>query len=157
MSETWRKNVIFRATSQKHCMEQWMGVLDCQESVGCGRKKGEGREGITPAGRGVRCSNITSVCSCLLLPVLKNWWVSSIIGFWNVHFYTMTFFLSYCDKDSFPPVSDWAHREDGQRPTLEAGTILNLASQEKNLCSFQLFKANLSFIPPLAKRSVLSL
>lgn len=154
MCEAWRQNVIFRDTSQKHCMEQWNGILDCQECAGYGRR---GREGITPVGRGVRCYNNTSVCSCLLLPVPKNWWVSSITGFWNVHFYNMTFFLSYCDKDSFPPVSGWAHREDVQRPNLEAGVVLNLASQKKKLLSFQMLKVSLSFMIPLAKRFVLSL
>lgn len=137
MCEAWRQNVILRDTSQKHCMEQWhgnSGLLTARNLLVMEAGGGGGREGITPAGKGVRCYNNTSVCSCLLLPVAENWWVSSIIGFWNVHFYDMTFFLSYCDKDSFPPVSDWAHREDVQRPNLEAaGMVLSLAKQKKAL------------------------
>lgn len=148
MCEAWRQNVLFRDTSQKHCMEQWNGSCGLPGIICWLWKEGRGREGITPVEKGVRCSNNTSMCSCLLLPVPENWWVSSIIVFWNVHFYNITFFLSYCDKDSFPPVSDWAHREDVQRPDLEAGTVLNLANQKKkkNLCSFQMFKVTLSFI-----------
>lgn len=149
MCEAWRQNMIFRDTSQKHCMEQWNG--SCGLPGMCWSWK-EGREGIgiTPLEKGVRCYNNTSVCSCLVLPVPKNWWVSGIIAFWNVHFYSITFFLNCCDKDSFPPVSDWAHREDEQRPHLEAGMVLNWANQKKKICSFQLFKVPLSFITSLA-------
>lgn len=160
MCEAWRQNVLFRDTSQKHCMEQWNGSCGPPGIICWLWKEGRGREGITPVEKGVRCSNNTSMCSCLLLPVPENWWVSSIIVFWNVHFYNITFFLSYCDKDSFPPVSDWAHREDVQRPDLEAGTVLNLANQKKkkkifvaSRCSKSPFLLSLFF----PKRFVLSL
>lgn len=54
--------MIFSDTSQKHCMEQWNGILDCQECAGYGRRGREGQGGNYPAGRGVRCS-VTHLCA----------------------------------------------------------------------------------------------
>lgn len=76
--------MIFRDTSQKHCMEQWngsSGLLTARNLLAMEGGGGVGREGVTPVEKGVRCYSNTSVCSPLLLPVPENWWVSSIIGF----------------------------------------------------------------------------